>query len=401
MQRRLTLTLATLMMMFPQIVETIYSPALTHIADGFHVSAEAAAQTLSCYFFAFAFGVVVWGRLCDVIGRRPTILAGLALYLLASIIAIFSTGFTLLLAARVLAAFGAAVGSVGTQTAIRDRFDGYELARVFSVMGIAMAVSPAVGVLSGALLTHYWGYQGVFAGLAALAALLLAYAAWRLPETRPAQVVKSSFFGTLGRMAKDGDIWRSAWLVALFNVCMFSYYQLAPFRFEALGIPPQWFGYTGLVLAAGVGIGAAINKFLIARKWLFTPLLMLACVLALVGGGLVFLLEDKLWFVLPMMLVVMAYGIAIPNILARALRNYKDCMGTAGAILGLMYYLMLAAGLVMAGVAQRPGIVLMASSACALLLAWTLVRGENRAACALNPTRQSVAGSPPPASPRR
>ena len=133
------------------------------------------------------------------------------------------------------------------------------------------------------------------------------------------------------------------------------------------------------MLAAGVGIGAAINKFLIAKQWLFTPLLMLACVLALIGGGLVFLLEDKLWFVLPMMLVVMAYGIAIPNILARALRNYKDCMGTAGAILGLMYYLMLAAGLVLAGLAQRPGIVLMASSACALLLAWTVVRGERTA----------------------
>ncbi|MNG80193.1 hypothetical protein D3C79_388210 [compost metagenome] len=80
------------------------------------------------------------------------------------------------------------------------------------------------------------------------------------------------------------------------------------------------------------------------------------------------------------MLVVMAYGIAIPNILARALRNYKDCMGTAGAILGLMYYLMLAAGLVLAGMAQRPGIVLMASSACALLLAWTVVRGERTVA---------------------
>ena len=42
---------------------------------------------------------------------------------------------------------------------------------------------------------------------------------------------------------------------------MFSYYQLAPFHFAALELPAQWFGYTGLVLAAGVGIGAAINKF--------------------------------------------------------------------------------------------------------------------------------------------
>lgn len=62
MQRKLTLTLATSMMMFPQVVETIYSPALTHIADGLRVSAEMAAQTLSCYFLAFALGVVVWGR---------------------------------------------------------------------------------------------------------------------------------------------------------------------------------------------------------------------------------------------------------------------------------------------------------------------------------------------------
>lgn len=124
MQRKLTLTLATSMMMFPQVVETIYSPALTHIADGFHVSAEAAAQTLSSYFFAFALGVVVWGRLCDVIGRRPAILFGLGIYLFASIIAVFGDTFSLLLGARVIAAFGAAVGSVGTQTAIRDCFNG-------------------------------------------------------------------------------------------------------------------------------------------------------------------------------------------------------------------------------------------------------------------------------------
>ncbi|WP_242494973.1 MFS transporter [Salinicola tamaricis] len=261
MKRKLTLTLATSMMMFPQVVETIYSPALGHIADGFRVSSETAAQTLSCYFFAFAMGVVVWGRMCDVSGRRPTILAGLALYLLASSLALFSNSFSVLLVARMMAAFGAAVGSVGTQTAIRDCFSGYELARVFSVMGIAMAISPAIGVLSGAVLTHYWGYRGVFGGLALLAALQLGYAGWQLPETRPQRIVQSTFFETLGRMTKDGDIWISALLVAFFNICMFSYYQLAPFHFSALGLSTQWFGYTGFVLAAGVGMGAAIKNF--------------------------------------------------------------------------------------------------------------------------------------------
>lgn len=358
MQRKLTLTLATSMMMFPQVVETIYSPALTSIADGFHISAEAAAQTLSSYFFAFALGVVVWGRACDVIGRRPVMLLGLGIYLLASIIALLSDTFALLLAARVMAAFGASVGSVGTQTAIRDCFNGQELAQVFSVMGIAMALSPALGVLSGTVLTHYWGFQGVFTGLAILASLLLGYAAWQMPETRPRQITPNPFFSTCKRMLNDGDIWRSAMFVALFNTCMFSYYQLAPFHFKTLAIPPQWFGYTGLVLAIGVSIGAMVNKVLVVRNWLFISLLILSFVLGVLGVIAMLLIEKRFWFVLAMIPVVMAYGIAIPNILARALRRYHDCIGTAGAILGLMYYMMLGVGLVLAGLIQRLSVVL-------------------------------------------
>lgn len=68
--------------------------------------------------------------------------------------------------------------------------------------------------------------------------------------------------------------------------------------------------------------------------------------------------------------VAMAYGIAIPNILARALRHYSDCVGTSGAILGLLYYLMLGIGLVLAGMSQRLGLVLVLSSLAMALLAW-------------------------------
>ncbi|MCS3429679.1 MFS transporter [Klebsiella sp. BIGb0407] len=378
MQRKLTLTLATSMMMFPQAVETIYSPALTHIAKGFHISEEVAAQTLSSYFFAFAFGVVVWGRLCDVIGRRPVILFGLGIYLLASIVAVLSDTFALLLGARIIAAFGAAVGSVGTQTAIRDCFNGQKLAQVFSLMGIAMAISPAVGVLSGTVLAHYWGFQGVFIGLAALAAILLGYAFRQMPETRALQKAQDPFFSIFIRMLKDGDIWRSAVLVALLNTSMFSYYQLAPFHFEALAIPQQWFGYTGLILALGVGIGAAVNKILVKRNWMFISLLTLAFALELSGGIAMLVMENTLWFIFPMIPVVMAYGIAIPNILARALRHYTDCIGTAGAILGLMYYIMLGGGLVLAGLTQRLSLVLIFCSLLLGLITSGILRDERK-----------------------
>lgn len=133
------------LMMFPQMVETIYSPALTHIASQFRVSDGQASQTLSVYFLAFALGVVCWGRLCDLIGRRPAMLAGLLTYGFGTLLALLAGQFETLLLARVISAFGAAVGSVVTQTMLRDSYQGGELAHVFSVMGGCSPSAPCWG----------------------------------------------------------------------------------------------------------------------------------------------------------------------------------------------------------------------------------------------------------------
>ncbi|MEQ5319147.1 multidrug effflux MFS transporter [Providencia vermicola] len=362
MKHSLSLWLAVALMMFPQIVETIYSPALTDIASAFSVNAEQASQTLSLYFFAFALGVVFWGRTCDTVGRRPTILAGLLVYGIASIGALLISQFYLLLLLRMLAAFGAAVGSIGTQTAMRDSYQGHELARVFSVMGVALAISPALGMLSGAGLVSLGGYRGVFIGLAILAVVLLLWSIYRLPETRPENVIKVPFIETFLRMITDKEIMRNVILIAFFNINLFSYYQLAPFSFEQLMLTQQQFGLTGILLALGVGLGSMINRHLLAKKHTSEQLVKLSSVISLVSSCAVFALMDSVWFVLPVIGVVIGYGIAIPNILAHALNRYSDRKGTAGAILGLLYYIGLAIGLVVAGWSQHLGLVLTISS---------------------------------------
>ncbi|MGP7973882.1 MFS transporter, partial [Proteus mirabilis] len=229
MNRKLSLWLAIALMMFPQIAETIYSPALTDISNGFRVSANEAGQTLSLYFFAFALGVIIWGRLCDVIGRRPTMLAGLFIYAIACIGVFMTDNFSVLLILRMLSAFGAAVGSVGTQTIMRDVYSGEELAKVFSVMGAAIALSPAIGMLSGSLLVNYAGYQGVFSGLALLAVVLLLWSTIALPESRPATIKTAPLGETAIKMLKDKQIAKTIFLIAFFNISLFAYYQLAPF----------------------------------------------------------------------------------------------------------------------------------------------------------------------------
>ncbi|WOE66572.1 multidrug effflux MFS transporter [Aeromonas allosaccharophila] len=352
------------LMMFPQIVETIYSPVLTHIASQFRVSEGQASQTLSVYFLAFAVGVVCWGRLCDLIGRRPAMLAGLLTYGVGALLALLANQFETLLLARVISAFGAAVGSVVTQTMLRDSYQGSDLARVFSVMGIALSLSPVLGLLSGGQLASGFGYLGVFSGLLVLAVVLLLVTCWQLPETRPATTRQVALWPLACRMIKDGGLWRSAMLVALFNTMLFGYYSLAPFLFAGLGLSTGEFGYSGILLALATLLGSLLNKHLLGIGWLPSSLVRLACALALVAGLLVWATQASLWFLLPMMGVVVAFGLAIPNVLSQALLAYREVAGSTGALFGLGYYLLLSLGLAVAAGLQDLGLLL---SGCGLL----------------------------------
>ncbi len=370
MNTKPSLWLMLVMLMFPQIVETIYSPALSSIALSFDVNHAQAAQTLSIYFLAFAIGVVVWGVLADKLGRRPTMLIGLFIYGCASLLATQTESFAVVMTARALSAFGIAVGSVVTQTMLRDAFDGQELSKVFSLMGMGISISPVVGMLLGGQLTALGGYRYVFFALFLIALVLLAYNVIKLPETQkeqtPVRLHQLSW-----KMVRDARIWRSGLLVALYNIALFSYYQLGAFTFSVLGYNSEQFGYSGMVLGLGTLLGSYLNKSLVSKNVQKSQLLWFSAILISVGSVGVLILSQSIWFVAPMVLVVMSYGIAIPNILSDALVDYKQQVGSAGALFGLMYYIMIGTGLAMAGTAQNLGVVLLACSCLAILLAFS------------------------------
>lgn len=369
MKIKFFLPLTVALLMFPQLAQTLYSPALKDIGRAFAVGPERAGQTLSVYFLAFAFGVVVWGRLCDRWGRRPVMLAGLALYVVASVLALGMSTFNGLLLAQALAAFGAAVGSVVTQTVLRDRFQGAQLAQVFSLMGIALAASPAVGLFTGASLVQSFGYRGVLSGLLLLSLTLWAWCLWALPETRPASMPTAALGETLRLMLRDAGIWRSVGLVAAFNIALFSYYSVGPFIFSRLGLSAADFGDSGVLLALGSGFGAWLNKWLLKRGVNGEQLVLIAAGVAVLGGLLVVLLQNSWLFVWPMLLVVLAFGMAIPNVLGAALVAYRDRLGTAAALFGLLYYLVIGAGLTLVAWAQDLGWSLLVCGLAALWLA--------------------------------
>lgn len=277
--------------------------------------------------------------------------------------AIVTTDFSILLLARMVAATGAAAGSVVVQTMLRDSYESTALARVFSVMGAALAMSPVFGLLSGGWLVSLYGHTGVFTALVVLAIVLLLLTAVVLPETRPDNTSGPHFGGLASRMMRDGALRRNAMLVALLNTMLFSYYSLAPFLFGQLGWSDRPFGWTGGLLALASLSGSLLNRKLLTSSLLPEQLVRHACALALLSGVAAWWLQHSAWILVPVAGVVVAYGIAIPNVLSQALRHYRE---QAGALFGLSYYLLLGIMLGLAGMVQQLGVVL---TVCALT-AW-------------------------------
>jgi MFS family permease len=351
--------LLTLLVMLPQFVETIYSPVLPMVQEQFGVKEESATLTISLYFIAFAVGVAFWGVQCDRIGRKKSLEYGLITYGIGTIAAIFAPNFMILLSARIISAFGISVGSIVTQTILRDTYDKDNISKVFSWIGIGLSISPVIGMITGSVLAASIGHQGVFITLCLLALLFFILSRNKVSETRYSK--KTINIGTLTkllqRMLRDPSIIRCCLLIMSFNVLLFSYYSLAPFIFKENQYSSYVFGYSSIVLAGGTFAGAQLNRFFLLKNIPPEYLVKTGVLIAFFASIFVWILTSSgIYFLIPYFFIVMAFSIAIPNILSTALVNYKNETGSAGALLGLIYYVMIGLGLTSIGFIQNLGI---------------------------------------------
>lgn len=341
---------------FPQISETIYTPALPNVAAGLQTSAHLVEASLAVYFLGFAVGVSLWGAVSDWCGRRMAMLSGLFIYGCATLACAQVDGIEALLFWRFLQAFGAAVGSVITQTILRDAYEGPQRAQLFSVMSGALAFSPAIGPLLGGFISQYWGWRANFLMLTAMAVVLFIWSLRTLPETRPRQQVPTAPFRIhelFKQMIGSPNLWGHILLIGATNGMLFSFYQEAPFIFiEQLRMQPSHYGLVGLLIAAATIVAARLS-FKMSGQLSPEALIVRGAITAM-AGSLLFLAmagSDLFSFDMVGMVVGLAalfimflgIGLIIPNSLSLALKPYQQGIGTAGSIFGGLYYCLIAA----------------------------------------------------------
>lgn len=340
---------------FPQISETIYTPALPNIASSLMTTSTLTQWTLSIYFIGFAVGVFYWGRLSDRIGRRSTMLLGLLIYGIANIICLLSPSISMLLLARFIQAFGASVGSVVTLTIAREAFEDVARLKLFAMIGVALSLTPAIGPFIGGYVNDWFGWRANFIVLILMTIGLCIYTYRRLPETRihhNTQSVKVSqaFYALI----RDKHVLGCACIIGAINGILFSYYAEAPFVFiKLIGISPSTYGWLGLFIGSASLFGSMLAHKL-SDYFTGKHIAYVGCGIMLVSNFLFCLfawmglinnqhvLQSILLVMLPMAGIILgSCSLTLPFVISMALNQYKAILGTASAIFGLFYYILI------------------------------------------------------------
>jgi DHA1 family bicyclomycin/chloramphenicol resistance-like MFS transporter len=157
---------------------TIVFPALPAIAAAFTASAAEAQSTVGGYLLGVASGQLLWGALADRFGRRPVMLAGMALFTLMGLLAAVAPSILLLFLFRALQGVGGAAGMIVGRAIVRDLFRQQEAVKTMSFIGAVISLMPLVAPVLGGVVLEFTSWRGTLVFLSALSAASM-LAGWR------------------------------------------------------------------------------------------------------------------------------------------------------------------------------------------------------------------------------
>ena len=253
------LVLAMLSMIGPFSIDTPF-PAFPHIRDEFGVSTGQLQLIVTAYLLAFAAMSIFHGPLSDSLGRRPVMLASVAVYAAASAACMFAPTFELLLAGRVLQGLSAGGATIVSRTVIRDLYEGEQAQRLMSRVALIFGLAPAIAPIVGGALLQVGPWELVFAFQVLLGCVLVVATAIVLPETHPVSarvpLRVSEIVRGLTEVARQPEFHRLAWAGTLGFGAQFLYIGgAAIFVVDLLGLGELdfWMLFVPMIGAMMVG----------------------------------------------------------------------------------------------------------------------------------------------------
>ncbi|MGW0970467.1 multidrug effflux MFS transporter [Streptomyces sp. NPDC002516] len=356
----------------PPLAMDMYLPSLPEVTRSLHAPASTVQLTLTACLAGMALGQLVVGPMSDRFGRRRPLLAGLAVYVVATALCALAPGVGPLVALRLLQGLAGAAGIVIARAVVRDLYDGVAMARFFSTLMLISGVAPVVAPLIGGQILRFTDWRGVFVVLTVVGIALSALVWTKLPETlAPADRHAGGAGEALGAMRRliADRVFAGYMLAGGFTfAALFAYISASPFVIQDLyGASPQTFSLLFGANSVGLVIAGQVNgKLLVGRVALEKVLATGLALVVLAATALLLMSTGVLGPVglapvaAALFVLMSAMGLALPNTQALALMRVRNTAGSASALLGTTSFLIGAVASPLVGVAGEHTAVPMA-----------------------------------------
>lgn len=319
-------------------------PALSTIAADLKVSnANHVQWVVTAYVAGMGSGQLFWGMLSDRFGRRPVLITGLTLYVIAALLAGYSNSFVSLLGWRFVHGLAGACVVV-SRSVIRDLYSGRQMARVMSLTFIIFIMVPVMAPTLGQAILQLWPWRSLFILFSVYGAIVVTWVALRLPETLHPEYRLSLSVSHVAQSAKRviNDRASVCYTLAVSVIfgSMIGYIGMVQQIFADVFQRPELMPTIFAICAGSMGVTSFINSRIVERigmrKVSQTGLLLF---IALSGTHALIAslhLETMMTFVLLQAATMSCMGLMVSNFGTMAMESMASVAGIAASFQGFV-----------------------------------------------------------------
>lgn len=341
---KLVFILGLITMVGPLCID-MYLPAFVAISYDFDVPENLVQLTITSYLIGLAIGQPLYGPLIDRFGKKPLLLIGIAIFVLASIGCVFANNIYQLIIFRFFQSLGSCAVSVVPRAIVRDIFGTKETTKILSYLILVMGVAPIIAPVFGSIfLDFFYSWRAIFIFLSIFGFCLIAICLKFVPQTQkanPRQKIKYTC-KKYKNILQDFGFLIPAITSAMVFSCIFSYISGAPIIYlNYYQISHQNFSLIFAFNSIGFVIASQINAKLLKKfeaKIIVKNLLKILIFNSIILVTFVIFFDNIFIFTALLFVNLSLCGALLPNSAGLALSSQKRYSGSASAMLGTLQF---------------------------------------------------------------
>lgn len=318
----------------------IYLPALPKMVIALNTTQNLINFTLVGFFVFYALGILIWGPLSDKYGRKPILLSGLVIYMIASIACIFSPNIYFLITARVFQAIGCGAATAVSTAVVKDLYEGHKRGKVLAIVQSVGTISPVVSPIIGAFILNYTSWRGSFVFLSIIGIIGIIgclFMEETIDKYSDVHVIKT--IASLGTVLKIKSFRKLLITFSLKNIAFMSYISASAYIFiDNFGLSEKIYSYFFAFNALFFLLGP-ILYIRISKHFDYNKIITFSYIMMIVSGILMVTIGFKSpWLfaitIIPASLFSTLVNVPTVNLL---IEQVKDNIGAASSMMGFMF----------------------------------------------------------------